>query len=73
MSTVKIGDREFRIGATYAARDPMDRARWELVTVQPHCTLFPNGVVGYTQGNRHCVSFMSSALWLRWAGDEVQP
>lgn len=74
--TVKIGDREFRIGATYQTL---------LTSDAPYRLLYLIGVepchgltlLKYCEGGKpndcHKVHEVSPQLWLRWAGDEVLP
>lgn len=76
MTTVMIGDRTFRVGATY---------RSHLTSDAPYRLLYLIGAVPchgltlleYCEGgkpNDCCKVYeVSPQIWLRWAGDEVLP
>ena len=72
--TVRIGDREFRIGATYAPSDQKALGPRGRVLVQGPLHPCRGDVIYRFEGDppvklRH-VWF---SVWLRWAGDEVTP
>ncbi len=67
MTTVKIGTRKFRIGATYA---PSADAKWTAPAIFEG--LKRHGMVWYNIGGL-CKCTCSVANWLDWAGDEVTP
>ena len=64
---VQIGDREFRVGATYA---PRNGAGWRVPAAFEGAT--PERMfVHYRVADARLKT--SAANWLRWAGDEVTP
>lgn len=75
---VKIGDREFRVGAWYAAKLPgrQHKRKFELYNPSMYRTSDgmnrPGGTVFYWRRGldlRQC----SAVAWINWAGDEVLP
>lgn len=67
MTTVKIGDREFRVGATYAPRVEGGRTRILKVTWSQYAE------VEWAHAANSPWRICSYRAWLRWAGDEVLP
>ena len=64
--TVRIGDREFRVGAWYLPANPKSR----IASRKLHAYLL--GVVWWAdKADRRF--WISRRQWLRWAGDEVTP
>ena len=70
--TVRIGGREFRIGAVYApAKGRRGAVRREFLGVDQKDGW--QHVSVRLIGARRTHERMSEAAWLRWAGDEVEP
>ena len=73
--TVRIGDREFRVGATYAMKPGWKPAGEPHTFVhykpdQPH---LEGGLVVTRKPYVVYRSRWAANVWLRWAGDEVTP
>ncbi len=83
MTTITIGGREFRVGATYAPKRPgPSRKPRRLQGFDPATSCWmsgmnrPGGTITYgirdRDGEMWCRN-CSAEQWLRWAGDEVAP
>jgi Ser-tRNA(Ala) deacylase AlaX len=70
MTTVTIGDREFRIGATYQGKiDP----KYRMVIPRQRALLRVIGGEVWFRTKTGDEQSAPSGNWLRWAGDEVTP
>ena len=72
MTTVHIGAREFRIGATYAPRVGRRQPRILVGFENPGRLGRPGGDVRVMTNNGYG-DVWAGTHWLRWAGEEVMP
>lgn len=71
MSAIIIGDREFRIGATYEPKNLASQRRKTLLVYRPFATWpFRGPSVQYRNKNTS-TEWSSVGAWLKWAGEEV--
>jgi hypothetical protein len=73
-TTITIGGREFRVGATYQSAHPMSHIRRKLIGDFRRRDDLGRKIpmVQFESGNGNWGA-TSEAAWLRWAGDEVAP